>query len=721
MLLSLKWLNKLIPSIKLDESVVKVINTLGFEVESFTKFSDVEGVLFGEIIELYKNPNSDNLTVAKVLSKNGEHIIQTTDTVLQVGDIVPFFPVGAKKGDLTFSAKKLKGIESQGMFAALEELGYNHKYVNNQGNHILRMPKDLVSIDTDAMDFLGLDDYILDISITANRNDANSYIIFAKELAAYYQCDVNLDLNLRKPDFQSQIVVDKNKASELSFLEVKLDKQPHEDFQTRLFLAKHEIDATLGYFVNLTNLTLLMTGATAHVYDANKISKNITCDYYSGQLEILGNKVVEVKDVLVIKDALKPISIASVMGLENSKVTDKTTHFIFEVGNFNNKDVRHAAKEIKINSNSSNQASRVITAEALILGMEFIYKNVQDFCQVSNFVNLPTQLVTKSIDFNADKLKIYSGLEELSVFDEAINKLKSLGFVFEDNKIIVPNYRYDVEFFEDIIEELFRFYKYDNFVAIQPNIKPLKTVKRDLTKEFFANNNFSEIRTFSLVSSQINKFNPFNFDNNVKLETFVSKEREEIRNSLITSFKEVVEYNQKRKISNINIFEEGMVNHNHFHIALASSTLNFVDLKRIILNYYKNDNLKFLPFSDNEFIHPNVSAKIYLNDMFIGWLGKLNPKYDTTQIYYAEFIKKDINPKINFKNINPEPLKTLDLTFSLKTKQNSNYIIEEINSIANVYQIQQIDEFVKDDIKNLTFRVYGYSEEIEKINNHFNK
>ncbi len=78
MIVSLKELNKYMPEIKLDSSIEKSINDLGYEVESITKFSDVEGVKFGYVLDVYKNENSKNLNVVNIKTNSGNITIQTT-------------------------------------------------------------------------------------------------------------------------------------------------------------------------------------------------------------------------------------------------------------------------------------------------------------------------------------------------------------------------------------------------------------------------------------------------------------------------------------------------------------------------------------------------------------------------------------------------------------------------------------------------------------------
>lgn len=723
MLISLNKLKELLPEINLDPSITKVINSLGFEVESIEKFADIEGLKFGIIQDLYINPNDKRLTVATVKHKDGISTIQTTDTILKVDDLVVFFPVGSRKNDLIFTEKELKGIKSEGMFAALSELNYKHDLIDKNGDHILVLPKNFATLSDDPIKKLGLDDYIIDISTTANRNDANSYFTLANEISAYYDKEFNFNFIDTKDSFDSKITVNKNLAHELTFFEVKNTNDIQSDLETRLFLAKHDIDANLGFFVNLTNLTLLFTGATCHVYDRDKIGNNISCDLFTGKTQILGNKDVEVKDVLAIYDENGEISLASVMGLEKTKVTQNSVNLAFEIGVFNPSQVRHSAKEIKMQSNSSNQASRVITPEILVRAVSFLRKNLAQF-ELSNIINLPLNLTKKEIKMNYEKLALYAGVtveEVKDKFNNTFSKLSKLGFKFVDDLVIVPNYRYDIEFFEDIIEEIFRFYSYNNFNPIQPNIKPLLTKTRDNLKNLIQSNGYQEVRTFSLISKAKNFINPFNFGSNVSLLTFVSKEREQIRNSISVSLQEVIEYNQKRKIDLLNIFEIGMINDNKFVCGFASTIKTFFELKQDIINIFKLDNVEFIPFKDNEMIHPNISAKILSNNELIGWIGKIHPKVDNTNAFYAEIMLDNAAQKIKFTDINYEPLKTIDLTFTLEKYENITNKINEIKNIAKIFDVVQIDEYHKENTKNVTLRIYANEQEIELINNKYNK
>ncbi|VEU76077.1 phenylalanine--tRNA ligase subunit beta [Mycoplasmopsis columboralis] len=719
MILSLNHLNKYLPKKKLTIEVEKDLNALGFEVEYIKPFSDAKGLRFAEVLDVQPNPNTDKLDVVKLKLSDKEITIQTNNKILKPGDLTVCFVEGSSKGEHVFAPIKLQGVISEGMFASWSEMGYDWTLLSEK-DQVLVLDKDFASLSDNADEKFGLTDYLIEISTTANRNDANSYYTIASELAAYYQTEVKIEHNPVVESFTSNLKVNKQEAKELMFLEVEGKKKTSLD--ECLLLAKHQIDSKFNWAINLTNLCLLETGAPAHVYPKEKITSTLSAQLYSGKTTILGNKEVEVENVLAIKHNDEVVSLACVMGIEEFKVTEQSDNFVFEIGVFDPKLVRHGAKEIKILSNSANQGSRVISKEIALRGMQYLQSKAHNL-RYSNIVGADFELTKQQIPFDEEKLKLYSGMSDLNVFEVPKQQLKTLGFEFDNDVVKVPNYRYDVTIFADIIEELFRFYSYDNFAPAKFKNAPIKTQQRNIFKNLLASKGYDETRTFTLVSEQKAQFNPFNFNCSVKLLTFVSKEREVIRNSLAISLQEVIQYNQKRKLTNLNIFEKGMINDNVYVNSLASTTKNYYQFAQDVLDLI-NQEVTLVPFKDNEFIHPNSSAKILnsQNEM-IGWIGKIHPKYDDTDAFYAEFLDQKDNHASKFNSISYDPYKTLDLTFELNVQDNIATKVTEIKSIAKVFEIVQIDDFYKKETNTrfVTLRSLATAEEIEKIDKHFNK
>lgn len=726
MLISLRELNKLIPNRTLDVSIEKDINNLGYEVESVTKFSNVQGVKFGKIVDVQKNPNSKTLNIVTLQTNKGIKTIQTTASNPCVGYYTVYFPVGSTIGDITIGEKEMAGVVSEGMMAGFSELGFNPDCLPFDPDGIVLLNDPKIALDLDPMEFLGLNDYIIDITLPANRPDANSYYVLARELAAFYKTKFqwpNYNSDINSLHFKSKLKVARKDATELAFLESKITNN-ETSIQDILFLAKHNYSAKGIYSIDITNYVLIMTGTPAHVYDKSTFVGHISCSTYTGEVKLLGNKVVHVENVLAIKDLRKVLSLACVMGCEDTSVTKDTINVAFEIGVFDPLKIKSAAKQIKIDSNSSIQGAKGVKDYMCYNAILFLkHKLSEDNQLTSQIINLPKPKKGTSVLQNRRKLAIYANyeLKDLKLFKDTEAALTALGFKINKNRIIAPEYRSDIKTYEDVIEEYFRFYGYSKFKPVAPFLEPFKINHQGNNKNWFKAMGYNEIRTFTLVSHENNLLNPFNFASSVALQTFVSKEREVVRNSIITSMLESAEYNLKRKMNTINFFETGMINNNNFVYGLVSNTKTFDEMKQDICNFLSDLELTFVPFKDNENVHPNVSAKIYWKDNFIGWLGKVHPSISKLDLWVAEFVNVHENHFIQFTPYDPSPLKTIDLTFELNAKENIQVKILEINKVSETFEIKQIDEFKHDDKRNVTLRITGTNEQINLINEHFNK
>ena len=79
---------------------------------------------------------------------------------------------------------KLRGYDSYGMLCSGVELGLNEDLYPGAGyNGLLVLPEDAKAGD-DVKPILGLDDWIFDIAITANRPDCQCIYGMAREVAA---------------------------------------------------------------------------------------------------------------------------------------------------------------------------------------------------------------------------------------------------------------------------------------------------------------------------------------------------------------------------------------------------------------------------------------------------------------------------------------------------------------------------------------------------------
>ncbi|WGI36302.1 phenylalanine--tRNA ligase subunit beta [Mesomycoplasma lagogenitalium] len=698
--------------------VVNAINSIGFEVEEYKKLNEIKGIKFGHILNIYKNPNTNKLNVCEIEFNDKIRIIQTNADNVKKGDYLMAFVPGSSSKNIIFDKKNLQGIESEGMLVSLNELGFDSDLVwSEYKDGIFTFNK--VDLNLDPIEYFSLNDYIIDIKVLSNRSDANSYYIMARELAAYFNSDFS-EIKEKKHTFVSDFKINDFKNNKLSGLEVNLDSNFSLSIQDSLLIVKSGIKL-ISPIVDLTNLNLLFSGMPCHAYDKDKIVSPISPTIFSGEFEILGAKIVNFQNALGIKDKNDSIiSLAGIMGGEKTSVTKDTKKVILEIGNFSIKDIRNSAKQLKIESNSFKQSSKKISNGTMEIAFKFFSNYLKDFSAPINFYKTKE----KEIDFDIEYINRISGskISETEKFQKVINSLKILGFKFHCKKIIVPNYRHDIEDIDDILEEILRFYGYDNLKLERPFTNSFIVNEISSLKNEIAANGFQEVWSYSLISKHKNILNPFNFDNSISLETFVSKEREEIRNSLAISLAEIIEYNQKRKIENISIFEIGMVNELKNVLCLATTSKSFTNLKTILVNLFGN-NFKFQRTTNEQMYHSGVSAHIFYENELIGWIGKISPYLSISDALFLEINLDKLSKKeINYQIYNSEPLKTRDITFAIELKESINDKIDDLKSLyKNIFSISIKDVFIKENEKRVTINVVCDEQGMKLIDDKYNK
>jgi phenylalanyl-tRNA synthetase beta chain len=140
MKISYKWLSEYLPAgqanlpIALEpERLNRILTSIGLEVEDFYRYEEVKGglkgLVIGEVLTVEKHPNADKLTLTTVDINDitplqivcgapnvavGQKVI-----VAKVGTTI--YPVNSDP--VTMKLAKIRGMESQGMICAEDEIG----------------------------------------------------------------------------------------------------------------------------------------------------------------------------------------------------------------------------------------------------------------------------------------------------------------------------------------------------------------------------------------------------------------------------------------------------------------------------------------------------------------------------------------------------------------------------------------------------------------------
>lgn len=180
MLISWNMLNDALHIPASLEEVAERLTLTGCEVESIerpcARLKDVQVAL---IESLEPHPEKETLFVARVRDGKGLATAVTAASNLAAGDRVPYGRPGSVMADGTVLESRAFGrVISEGMLLSAEELGVPAA-ADEFG--ILRLPSDS-TVGADVAVYLGLDDAILDLSVTPDRGDLLSLLGIAREL-----------------------------------------------------------------------------------------------------------------------------------------------------------------------------------------------------------------------------------------------------------------------------------------------------------------------------------------------------------------------------------------------------------------------------------------------------------------------------------------------------------------------------------------------------------
>ncbi|MCL2038798.1 MAG: hypothetical protein FWG85_00030 [Bacteroidetes bacterium] len=189
MLISCKWLKKYVD---LDFNLKELSDTLtmlGIEVEKYIDQKTIyDGFYVGYVITKEKHPNADKLSLCKVSIGEKELSIICGAPNVDAEQKIIVGVVGAVVPSAGFKLekRKIRDYYSEGMICSQSELNLGLEH-----SGIWVLPEN-APVGMSAIEYLGLDDFILEVSLTPNKADCNSHLGIARELAAATQQKVKM-------------------------------------------------------------------------------------------------------------------------------------------------------------------------------------------------------------------------------------------------------------------------------------------------------------------------------------------------------------------------------------------------------------------------------------------------------------------------------------------------------------------------------------------------
>lgn len=675
MLVPLSWLKEYVDINVTPEELEKRLFSSGFEVEELIEVGkDISNVVVGHVTECEDIPET-HLHLCQVDA--GEHgtfqICCGADNV-KAGGKFPLALVGATvyatakdhktvEGVMTIKKGKLRGYESFGMLCSGVELGVSEEMYPGAGyNGLVALPEDAVA-GTDVKSILGLDDYIFDITITANRPDCQSILGIAREVSAILGNPLKMPAtdytatDVTKDGFK--VTVD---ASDLCprymahyVYDVKIGESPA---WMKKRLAMVGLDS-INNIVDITNYVLMEIGQPMHAFDEAYIEGNsIHVRRANENEEITTLDSMEYKlnyNNLVICDGVKPVAVAGVMGGLNSEIRDTTASVIFESAKFARDSIRKTARSLGKSTDASSRYAKGVDEYSTVLGLERALHLVEELgCGKVSATRVEAHtgnnLERKEMKVSINKV---NGVLGIKVPDEDILRIMTnLDFLpvinGDELTIQIPAYREDIEDYPDIAEEVIRMYGYEHVTSTFLQTAQVTMGGHNEHQKRKAKLKKVLCGTGAYECIHYSFFSPSDLDllrypadakerNAIKLMNPINEDLSLMRTTLAASMLNAMARNEKRgnmegklfEIANIFIpkqlpLTEYPDEHEVLCVGVFGAKETFFTLKGIAEAVAESISTKFsyVP-CEKTFLHPYQTAAIMCDGIQVGYLGKV--------------------------------------------------------------------------------------------------
>lgn len=596
-----------------DELIQRINQQLG-KVDRVENLAErYRGARVVRVVECAKHPNADRLSVTKIddgmavpdvpRDENGLVQVVCGAPNVQAGMWAVWLPptstvpASILEGEpFTLDARKLRGVLSQGMLAAVDELaiGTDHEGI------VALTPRDLpagkaLQPGADFAALFGLDDYVLDIEnkMFTHRPDCFGQLGVAREIAGilhqpftsptWYNLEqvcgdgdsvslaVSNDIPQLVPRFMAVVIRGVQVTPSPFWLQCQLVAMGAKP---------------INNIVDATNYVMLMTAQPTHAYDYDTLhggQLGVRMARQGEMLALLSGKTIELTpDDIVIADAQGPVGLGGIMGGSRTEVSATTTTIVLECATFDMYAVRKMAMRhgvftdalARFNKGQSplqnpavlnrligmvggEQASHVADSKPFtsehggILDDYFAGKYEPATIDItSRFINqrLGSHLTENDICTLLNNVEIHSHGPE-----------KELGYIC----LQVPFWRTDLETKEDIVEEIGRLHGFDTVPRqlpmrrIQPARKnPRRELKR-VVREALAKAGANEVLSYSFVHERVLKGAGQDPDQAFRLSNALSPDLQYYRLSVLPSLLDKVHANIKAGHSEFMLFEIG--------------------------------------------------------------------------------------------------------------------------------------------------------------------
>ena len=588
--ISYNWLKEYVDFDLSAQTVAEALTSEGLEVGCVEEVQAIkgglQGLVIGEVLTCVEHPNSDHMHVCTVNLGEGEPVqIVCGAPNVAAGQKVVVATLGCKlyDGDECFTIKKskLRGVESNGMICAEDEIG-----IGTDHNGIIVLPDTAVP-GTPAAEYYNLkSDYLIEVDITPNRADACSHYGVARDLYAWlvqngyktalHRPDGN-GFKVDSHDLDIDIEVQNTEAcpryAAVTIKNCEVKESP-EWLQEKLRVIGLR---PINNIVDITNYIMHAYGQPLHCFDADMIKggKVVVKTMPEGTpfVTLDGEEHKLSERDLAICNVEEPMCIAGVFGGKGSGTYETTCNVLLESAYFNPTWIRKSARRHGLSTDASFRFERGIDPNGVIYALKQAAMMCKELAGGEIAMEIKDVYPQPIADFIVDLNYDYAyGLMGKNIGTDTVKsivtslEMKILEETTEGLKLQVPAYRVDVQRPCDVVEDILRVYGYNN-VEIPSSVKSTLNVKGDEDKSHKLQNliaeqlvgcGFNEILNNSLQrAAYYDGVEAYPAAHLVKLMNPLSSDLNAMRQSLLFGGLECIAHNANRKNADLKFFEFG--------------------------------------------------------------------------------------------------------------------------------------------------------------------
>ena len=575
---TLNWLKERLDTQASLDDIVEALTRVGLEVEGVDNPGEkLAAFKVAKVLTAERHPQADKLQVLTVDTGDGTPLQVVCGAPNARAGLVgvlglPGAIVPANGMELKVSA--IRGVESNGMMCSTRELE-----LGDDHDGIIELPAD-APIGTTFPDYAGLNDPVIDVSITPNRQDCMGVRGIARDLAAaglgtlkplaqVYRVeaiapvpgegpgpDVRTDDPAGCPAFYGQEVRGVTNGAAPEWM--------------RRFLTAIG-QKPISVLVDITNFVSVDLGRPLHVYDKAKLTGGLVARRARAgeQVLALNGKTYTLDETMtVIADDVAVHDIGGIMGGEHSGVSETTTDVVIECAYFDPDHIARTGQKLGLTSDARQRFERGVDPAFLDDGLAIATKLVLDHCggTASGITRAGQPPVEpRAIQYNPTRAETLGGLRVPAGNQKLI--LERLGFeVDSDNRelwnVTIPSWRRDVDGSADLVEEVIRIEGIDNVPSVpldrapgvaRPTATPEQKLERKLRRAAAARG-LDEAVTWSFLSqAEADAFGGGAWS----LANPISEDLKVMRPSLLPGLLSAAARNLNRGVGSVRLFELG--------------------------------------------------------------------------------------------------------------------------------------------------------------------